>query len=41
MEISGLSVIINDLKERVESLERNQIDMTDKINVLEREKKLA
>jgi FtsZ-binding cell division protein ZapB len=37
-EISGLSVIIKNLKERVQSLERNQTDLTDKINALEREK---
>ena len=37
MEISQLSVIIKNLKERVESLERNQTDLMDKINVLERE----
>ena len=39
MEISLLSVIIKDLKERLESLERNQTDLMDKINALEREKK--
>jgi FtsZ-binding cell division protein ZapB len=38
MEISRLSVIIKDLKERVQSLERNQNDLMDKINTLEREK---
>jgi hypothetical protein len=37
-EISQLSVIIKNLKERVESLERNQTDLMDKINALEREK---
>ena len=37
-EISRLSVIIKDLKKRVESLERNQTDLMDKINALEREK---
>ena len=37
MEISQLSVIIKNLKQRVESLERNQTDLMDKINVLERE----
>jgi predicted nucleic acid-binding Zn-ribbon protein len=37
-EISGLSVIIKNLKERVQSLERNQTDLMDKINALEREK---
>jgi predicted nucleic acid-binding Zn-ribbon protein len=36
MEISRLSVIIKDLKERVQSLERNQTDLMDKINTLER-----
>ena len=38
MEISLLSVIIKDLKERVQSVERNQTDLMDKINALEREK---
>jgi FtsZ-binding cell division protein ZapB len=38
MEISLLSVIIKNLKERLESLERNQTDMMDKINAFEREK---
>jgi predicted nucleic acid-binding Zn-ribbon protein len=38
MEISRLSVIIKDLKERVASLESNQTDLMDKINTLEREK---
>lgn len=38
MEISRLSVIIKNLKERVEPLERNQTDLVDKIDVLEREK---
>jgi predicted nucleic acid-binding Zn-ribbon protein len=38
MEISRLSVIIKNLKERIESLERNQTDLMDKINALEREK---
>ena len=37
MEISQLSVIIKNLKERVESLECNQTDLMDKINTLERE----
>jgi FtsZ-binding cell division protein ZapB len=37
MEISLLSVIIKNLKERLESLERNQTDLMDKINVFERE----
>jgi FtsZ-binding cell division protein ZapB len=38
MEISLLSVIIKNLKERVQSLERNQTDLMDKINAFEREK---
>ena len=38
MEISQLSVIIKNLKERVQSLESNQTDLMDKINTLEREK---
>jgi FtsZ-binding cell division protein ZapB len=38
MEISLLSVIIKNLKERVQSLERNQTDVMDKINAFEREK---
>jgi predicted nucleic acid-binding Zn-ribbon protein len=38
MEISRLSVVIKNLKERVASLERNQTDLMDKINTLEREK---
>jgi FtsZ-binding cell division protein ZapB len=37
MEISLLSVIIKNLKERVESLERNQTDLMDKFNTFERE----
>jgi len=37
MEISLLSVIIKDLKERVQSVERNQTDLMDKIHDLERE----
>ena len=37
-EISGLSVIIKNLKERLQTLERNQTDLMDKINALEREK---
>jgi FtsZ-binding cell division protein ZapB len=38
MEISQLSLIIKNLKERVQSLESNQTDLMDKINTLEREK---
>jgi FtsZ-binding cell division protein ZapB len=37
MEISLLSVIIKNLKERIESLERNQTDLMDKFNAFERE----
>jgi FtsZ-binding cell division protein ZapB len=37
MEISLLSVIIKNLKERVESLERSQTDLMDKFNAFERE----
>ena len=37
MEISLLSVIIKNLKERLESLERNQTDLMDKFNAFERE----
>jgi hypothetical protein len=36
-EINRFSVIIKDLRKRVESLERNQTDLMDKINTLERE----
>ena len=35
-EISRLSVIVRNLKERVESLERNQTDLMDKLNALEK-----
>jgi exonuclease VII small subunit len=38
MEISLWSVIIKNLKERVQSLEHNQTDLMDKINAFEREK---
>jgi predicted nucleic acid-binding Zn-ribbon protein len=34
-EISRLSVIIKNLKERVESLERNQTELMDKLNAFE------
>jgi FtsZ-binding cell division protein ZapB len=37
IEVSRLSVIVKNLKERVESLERNQTDLMDKINALETE----
>ncbi len=33
-EISRLSIIIKNLKDRVESLERNQTELMDKINAL-------
>jgi predicted nucleic acid-binding Zn-ribbon protein len=36
-EVSRLSVIIKNLKERLESLERNQTELMDKINELEKE----
>ena len=35
-EISGLSIIVKNLKERLESLEKNQTSLMDKINALER-----
>ena len=35
-EISRLSVIIKNLKERIESLERNQTELMDKINDIEK-----
>lgn len=35
-EISRLSVIIKNLKERVESLERNQTELMDKLNAVEK-----
>jgi hypothetical protein len=37
MEISRLSVIIRNLKERVESLERNQTELMDKLNAIEKD----
>lgn len=36
-EISRLSIIIKDLKLRIESLERNQTELMDKINELEKD----
>ena len=36
-EISRLSVIVRNLKERVESLERNQTELMDKLNALEKD----
>lgn len=33
-EVSRLSVIVKNLKERIESLERNQTELMDKINEL-------
>ena len=35
-EISRLSVILKNLKERVGSLERNQTELMDKLNALEK-----
>jgi septation ring formation regulator EzrA len=35
-EISRLSVIVKNLKERLESLERNQTEIMDKLNALEK-----
>ena len=35
-EISRLSIIIKNLRERVESLERNQTELMDKLNSLEK-----
>lgn len=35
-EISRLSVIIKNLKERVESLERNQTELMDKLNAVDK-----
>ena len=37
-EISLLSVMVKNLKERIESIERNQTDLMEKINTLERAK---
>ena len=37
-EISRLSIIVKNLKERLESLERNQTDLMDKLNDFEKEK---
>ncbi len=36
IEISRLSVIVKNLKDRVESLERNQTELMDKLNALEK-----
>jgi predicted nucleic acid-binding Zn-ribbon protein len=36
VEISRLSVIVKNLKDRVESLERNQTELMDKLNALEK-----
>lgn len=36
-EISRLSIIIKNLKLRIESLERNQTELMDKINELEKD----
>ena len=37
-EISRLSLIVKNLKERMESLERNQTDLMGKLNDLQKEK---
>jgi predicted transcriptional regulator len=37
-EISRLSLIVKNLKERIESLERNQTDIMGKLNDLQKEK---
>lgn len=36
-EISRLSLIVKNLKERLESLERNQTELMDKLNDLQKE----
>jgi hypothetical protein len=36
-EISRLSIILKNLKERVESLERNQTELMDKINAMKKD----
>jgi hypothetical protein len=36
-EISRLSLIVKNLKERLESIERNQTDLMDKLNELQKE----
>jgi hypothetical protein len=38
MEISRLSLIVKNLRQRVESLEKNQTELMDKINELEKRK---
>lgn len=38
IEISRLSLIVKDLKQRMESLERNQTDLMDEIHELQKEK---
>ncbi|AIF82611.1 hypothetical protein NTE_00530 [Candidatus Nitrososphaera evergladensis SR1] len=38
MEISRLSLIVKNLRQRVESLEKNQTELMDKINELEKQK---
>ncbi|AFU57187.1 hypothetical protein Ngar_c02390 [Candidatus Nitrososphaera gargensis Ga9.2] len=35
-EISRLSIIVKNLKDRVESLERNQTELMDKLNALKK-----
>lgn len=41
MEISRLSLIVRNLRKRIESLERNQTELMDKINKLEKEKEAS
>jgi hypothetical protein len=36
-EVSRLSIIVKNLKERVESLERSQTELMDKVNALEKD----
>ncbi len=37
IEISRLSLILKDMRQRIESLEKNQTDLMDKINELQKE----
>jgi hypothetical protein len=37
-EISRVGVIVKNLKERVESLERNQTELMDKLNAIQKKK---
>ena len=38
-EVSRLSVIIKNLKERIESIERNQTELMDKLNDMDKKRK--